>query len=200
MDGDRAGGVSRRELITGTVGVGAIAALAATEARADTPPESDPTLLTKALVLERLSVLAYAGLIPLPALSAHERRVLRTLMRQDRAHVRALETEMTARGIALPPAPTGPAALDQALSAKGMSVTLAGVKTLKQAVQLLLDIEALTQGGYYMIIREATDPTLALRAAQVLANEAQHSTLLTELVSPNDITQTVPNWYVTGVT
>jgi hypothetical protein len=185
MDGDRTGGVSRRELISGAVAVGAIAALAVTEARADTPPQSDPTLLTKALVLERLSVLAYAGLIPLPALSAHERRVLRTLVGQDRAHVRALEGEMTGRGIVLPPAPTGPTALDRTLSAKGMSVTLSGVKTLKQAVQLLLDIEALTQGGYYMIIRDASDPALAL---------------LTELVSPNDITQTVPGWYVTGVT
>jgi hypothetical protein len=199
MDGDRAGGLSRRELITGAVAVGAPAALAAPGARADTPPESDPTLLSKALVLERLSVLAYTGLIALPALSAHERRVLRTLVRQDRAHVRALEAEMTARGIALPPAPTGPEALDQTLSDKGMSATLAGVKTLKQTVALLLDIEALTQGGYYMIIRDASDPTLALRAAQVLANEAQHSTLLTELVSP-EVTQTVPSWYVTGVT
>ena len=146
-----------------------------------------------------MSVVAYTALIPLPALSAHERRVLRTLLRQDRAHVRALEAEMTARGIALPPAPSGSAALDQALSAKGMSVTLAGVKTLKQTVQLLLDIEALTQGGYYLIIRDASDPALALHAAQVLANEAQHSTLLTELVDP-EITQTVPGWYVTGVT
>jgi ferritin-like protein len=199
MDGDRAGGLSRRELITGAVAVGATAALVVPAARADTPPESDPTLLSKALVLERLSVLAYTALIPLPALSAHERRVLRTLVHQDRAHVRALEAEMTARGIALPPAPTGPAALDQTLSAKGMSAALAGTKTLKQTVQLLLDIEALTQGGYYMIIRDASDPALALRGAQVLANEAQHSTLLTELVSP-EITQTVPGWYVTGVT
>jgi Ferritin-like domain len=200
MDGDRAGGLSRRELITGTAAVGAAAALAAAQARADTPPESTPTLLSKALVLERLSVLAYTQLIPSPVLGAHERGVLRGLVRQDHAHVRALEGEMTARGIVLPPSPTGADALDQALSAKGMSVTLSGVKTLKQAVQLLLDIEALTQGGYYMVIRDASDPQLALRAAQVLANEAQHSTLLTALVSPSAITQTVPSWYVTGVT
>ena len=37
MDGDRAGGLSRRELITGTVAVGAMAALAADAAGADTP-------------------------------------------------------------------------------------------------------------------------------------------------------------------
>jgi hypothetical protein len=199
MHRDRAGGLSRRELITGTVAGAATAGLVANAARADTPPDSEPVLLTKALGLERLSVLAYTAILPLPALSAHERRVLRTLVRQDRGHVRALEGEMTARGITLPPAPSGPAALDQALSAKGMSVTLAGVKTLKQAVQLLLDIEALTQGGYYTIIRDASDPALALHAAQAMANEAQHSTLLTELVSP-EITQTVPSWYVTGVT
>jgi hypothetical protein len=199
MDGDRAG-FSRRELITGSVAAGATAALVAGPARADTPPPDEATLLTSALKLERLSVLAYTRLIALPVLSAHERRVLRTLVGQDRAHIKALEAEMGARGIALPAAPVGPAALDQALAAKGMSTTLAGVSTLKQAVQLLLDIEALAQGGYYMIIRYSTDPVLALRAAQVLANEAQHSTLLTELVSPTDITQTVPNWYVTGVT
>ncbi len=199
MDGDRAGRLSRRELITGAVAAGAAAALAPALARADTPPPDDATLLTKALGFERLSIIAYEHLEPLPVLTAHQRHVLRTLVHQDRAHARALEAEMTARGIALPPPPAGPTAVDKALSAKGMSGTVAGAQTLKQVVQLLLDIEALTQGGYYMIIRDATDSALALQATQVLGNEAQHSTLLTELVSPQ-ISQTVPGWYVTGVT
>ena len=200
MDGDRAGRLSRRELITGAVAVGATAALAADAAGADTPPESEPVLLTKALALERLSVARLYGADsaagaqrPRAACAAHARTP------GPRPRPGAGGRDDGARESPLPPPPSGSAALDQALSAKGMSVTLAGVKTLKQTVQLLLDIEALTQGGYYMIIRDASDPALALRAAQVLANEAQHSTLLTELVSP-EITQTVPNWYVTGVT
>ncbi len=199
MDGDRAGRLSRRELITGAVAAGATAALTPALARADAPPPDDATLLTKALGFERLSIIAYEHLEPLAVLTAHQRHVLRGLVHQDRAHAHALEAEMTARGIALPPLPAGPMAVDQALSAKGMSGTVAGAQTLKQVVQLLLDIEALTQGGYYMIIRDATDAALALQATQALGNEAQHSTLLTELVSPQ-ISQTVPGWYVTGVT
>lgn len=201
MDVQRAGRLSRRELIAGGVGAGTAAAAAALAAgaRADAPPPDDATLLTKALQFERLSVLAYEHLIPLPALTGHERRVLRELVHQDRAHVKALQDAMSIRGMALPGAPAGPAPVDQVLSAKGMAARLATATTLKAAVQLLLDIEALTEGGYYMVIRDISDPGLAQHAAQVLANEAQHSMLLSELVSP-DIKVSVPNWYVTGVT
>src|SRR5436305_8079751 len=206
MDRDHAGGLSRRELITGTAAASAFAvlsaggALSAGEAGADTPPPDDATLLSKALEDDRPTVLAYEHLVPLSALTAHERHVLRTLQRQDRAHARALEAQMTARGVALAPPPSGLSAVDQALSAKGMSGGLADATTLKQAVTLLLDIEALALGGYYMIIRDASDAALAQRAAQAMGNDAQHSTLLTELVAPGKITETVPNWYVTGVT
>lgn len=199
MDMRRAGRLSRRELITGGAGVGAAALLGAQSASADTPPPDDATLLTKALQFERLCVVAYDHLAGLPALSAHESRVLRTLVRQDRAHARALQSEMTARGITLPAPPSGPDDVDQALSAKGMSGSVAQANTLKDAVQALLDIEALAQGGYYMIIRDATDAALALPATEALGNDAQHSMLLAELVS-TDIKQTVPSWYVTGVT
>src|SRR5437660_12310928 len=108
MDVQRAGRLSRRQLIAGAAAMGA-AALAGTEpARGDTPPPDDPTLLTKALALERLTVVAYEHLIPLAAFTAHERRVLRRLARQDRAHVRALEAALTTRGDALAPEPPGP--------------------------------------------------------------------------------------------
>lgn len=199
MDVQRSGRLSRRELISGGAAVAATAALGVGQARADAPVPDAATLLTKALEYERLSVLAYEHLIGLPALSAHQRRVLRALVHQDRAHARALTAAMAAGAIALPPAPAGPAAVDQALSAKGMSGGLASVTTLKAAVQLLLDIEALTEGAYYMIVRDFDDPATALRAAQILANEAQHSMQLSELVSP-DVRVSVPNWYVTGVT
>lgn len=199
MDDDRAGGLSRRELITGPAVVGAAALLRAQAASADAPPPDDSTLLTKALQFERLSVLAYAQLSGLAGLSAHERRVLRLLERQDRSHVRALQSIMLERGLTLPAPPSGPQAVDQALSTKGMSGHLAAVSTLKQAVALLLDIEALAQGGYYMVIRDIREPAIAQRGAEILANEAQHAMLLTQLVS-TEITQTVPGWYVTGVT
>lgn len=199
MHVQRAGRLSRRELMTGTVAVGAGALLASQEAAGDTPPPDDATLLTKALQFERLCIVAYDHLIALPALTPHERHVLRTLGRQDRAHAQALQSEMTARGVALPPAPAGPDDVDQALNAKGMSGSVAQASTLKAAVQALLDIEALAQGGYYMIVRDTTDAALALRATEALGSDAQHSMLLTELVS-TDVKQTVPSWYVTGVT
>lgn len=199
MDAHHAGRLSRRELIAGAAAVGAGAFAVTDAARADAPPPDDATLLTKALQYERLSVLAYDHLTALPVLSPHERHVLRALVRQDRAHARALESEMTTRAIALPAPPSGPADVDEALSAKSMSASVAQATTLKAAVQALLDIEALVQGAYYLLIRDARDPALALRATQVLGDEAQHSTLLTQLVS-TDIKQAVPTWYVTGVT
>ena len=199
MDVQRAARLSRRELITGTAAAGAGALLSAGEAGADATPPADATLLTKALEMERLTVVAYDRAVTLPVLSAYDRHFLRVFARQDRAHARALESEMTARGVASPAAPTGPDAVDQALRAKGMSASLVGATTLKAAVQALLDIEALAQGGYYLLVRDATDPALALRASQILANDAQHSMLLTQLVS-TDIKQAVPSWYVTGIT
>jgi hypothetical protein len=199
MDAHRAGRLSRRELIAGAAAVGAGALAATQAARADTPPPDDATLLTTALQYERLTVLAYDHLVALPGLSAHERHILRGLARQDRAHARALESEMTARSLALPAPPSGPADVDAALSAKHMKASVVRATDLKGAVLALLDIEALAQGAYYLLIRDAREPALALRATQALSTEAQHSTLLTQLVS-TDIMQSVPTWYVTGVT
>jgi hypothetical protein len=199
MDVRHAGRLSRRELITGTAAVGAAVLVSGQEAQADAAPPDDATLLSKALELVRLTVVAYEHLIRLPVLTAHERQVLRTLLRQDRAHVRALAAEMTARGITLPPQPSGPDAVDQALSAKSMSGSVLHADTLKAAVQTLVGIEALAQGAYYLLIRDASDPALAVQGAEALASDAQHSMLLTGLVS-TDIKQTVPYWYVTGVT
>jgi hypothetical protein len=80
-----------------------------------------------------------------------------------------------------------------------MSGSVLHADTLKAAVQTLVGIEALAQGAYYLLIRDASDPALAVQGAEALASDAQHSMLLTGLVS-TDIKQTVPYWYVTGVT
>lgn len=198
MSGDHAGRLSRRQLLAGALGAGGAAALVRA-APAVAQAQGDGALLTAALQFERLSLLAYREMLRLPVLSPHDRRVLTELLTQDRAHAQALELQLTALGMALPAPPAGPGEVDHALSTHGMSAHVSGVKDLKGAVGLLLDIEGLCAGGYYTAVEKLASNPSAVQAAQMLASEGQHQTLLSELLHPGDSTQAVPSWYVAGI-
>ncbi len=199
MQGDRAGRLSRRELIAGAlVTGGAVSIATAAPALADAPV-TDASLLTAALGMERLTVLAYRHVINLPAVGAEPRRLLREMLRHNRAHARSLEVELKALGITIPAPPTKLAEVDQELSKHGMSGTLATVNTLKDAIQYLLDAEALCEGAYYAAVASLSATGPLVRCAQSLGSDAQHSALLAEILYPTQVTQYVPYWYVAGV-
>lgn len=198
MDGLRAGRLTRRELITRSAAAGAAAALAGADAGMAATLD-DRQLLARVLQFERLSVRAYEGVLKLSFIVDPARAVLKGLLGHERAHVRRLESELLGLGGALPAPAVRDADVRQVLSEHGMSGGLEGLTTLKGAVQLLLDLGALCEGGYYLAVQKLSRPQLAVLAAQALASEGQHATLLSELIYPGQISQTVPDWYVVGV-
>jgi ferritin-like protein len=198
MDGPRAGRLSRRELIAGTLAAGGATALVASDP-ASAAPVTDASLLTAALTAEQLAVMAYERVLTLTVFTDPQLALLRGLLAHERAHVQVLKRELTALGAALPPAPTSDSDVDAALSAHGMSGNLAGLSTAKAALQLLLDVGALCEGAYYMAVEKLSVSGPLVRAIQALASEAQHATLLAEQLYGGDVTKAVPNWYVAGV-
>lgn len=201
MTSHRAGRLSRRELLVGTVMVTGGAAVAGPEP-AGADDVGDASLLSSALRFERLSVLAYEHVLALPAVTSTARPLLAELLGHERAHVQVLEQELSALGAPLPQAPTRPSQVDDALSAHDMSADLTTAKTLKDAVQALLDIGSLCEGAYYTAAGKLTRSRPLIRVVQALASEGQHGTLLSRLIhtDPRDINQWVPAWYVAGVT
>lgn len=209
MQRDRAGRLSRRELIAGALaaggasaGAGAVVAVSlagAGPAAADTPPVTDGSLLTTALEMELLALLAYRHILTLPVTVGRPRRPLREFVRHNRAHARALQEELRTFGVRLPARPTRLDQVDAALSQHGMSGNLAAVSTLKDALQLLLDVEALCEGAYYAAVGQLNATGPLVRCTQALGTDAQHSALLAQLLYPTQVTQYVPYWYVAGV-
>lgn len=201
MDEDPAGRRTRRELIAGALAAGSAGALgfAAPALGAQTPVD-DHSLLNSALQYEQLALLAMRHVLTLPSMAGPGHRLVRHLIGHERAHAHVLAEQLVGLGYAPPSPPTSLQAVDQALSAHNMSGHLATVSTLKDAVQILLDVEALCEGAYYTAVGKLSDPGAMVLAAQALGCEAQHATLLSALLPKADIKQTVPYWYVSGVT
>jgi hypothetical protein len=191
---------TRRELIAGAVTATGAGVLVAAPAASADPPVTDASLLSAALQYERLAIRAYDHVLTLSLFTDPERRLLCQLRGHDTAHVSELERELLALGDPLPPPPTADSQVDRALSAHRMSGQLDSVRTREAAIYLLLDIVALCEGAYYTAVGQLNDVPAAGRAAQALACEGQHSTLLSALLPKADIGGTVPAWYVTGVT
>jgi hypothetical protein len=83
-------GTTRRQLVTGAVaatGVAVGVATVAGHAAADTPPVSDAEALSKALVVERLMVLAYRRVLASGTLTPEVEAVLTPLLGHELEHV-----------------------------------------------------------------------------------------------------------------
>ncbi len=191
---------TRRELIAGAVTVTAAGALVRAPGALAEPPVTDASLLTSALRFERLTLRAYDRVLTLTLFTASEQGLLGRLRTHDVAHASALEQVLGELGASLPAPPSADSEVDQALSAHKMSSRLVGVRTRVAAIQVLLDVVALCEGAYYTAVGQLSDTAAAGRAAQALACEGQHSTLLSGLLPKSDIGETVPAWYVSGVT
>jgi hypothetical protein len=202
MEGDRAARSTRRQVIAVAlaVGGGVLARGVPAATAAVTPPMTDTGLLAAALAAEEVSLLAYRFVLGAGMLPAHAHHVVHGLYEHERAHIATLQSDLAAVGGVPPSPPTSETDVATALSKHKMSSALAMAKTEKDALQLLLDVESLCEGAYYTAIGglRATGPLV--HAAQALAGEAQHSTLIAGLLYKGEVTESVPYWYVAGVT
>jgi hypothetical protein len=193
---------TRRELVAGTLAaaVGTAGGLAglADPARADTGGPSDSEVLSKALVVERLTVLAYQRVLDSRTLTADENRVLATVLGHEQEHVSTLGARLAAMGA---PASTGPLDLGSAqatLSQHHVEGSLTDLHTRHDSLRLLVDLESVAEGVYFTALKTLGSADLVRLCAETMACEAQHWTIVSGLRNPGVYVKSVPWPFVTG--
>jgi hypothetical protein len=204
---DRPVTATRRQLVSGlfafggmaaggTVVVGAAAGAARAEAVA--APQSDADLVEEMLAAEVLAIAVYDSVLGSGLLSPQPEHTARRARAQERAHVRALRPALEKLGGTMPPSLTGSAAVDKALADRRIAGRVEKLRTEHDCVSLLLDLESDVQSTYFKAMSNIQNRGVMRLAAQIMANEAQHATAISEARRPGDIGQAVPYAFVEG--
>ncbi len=193
---------TRRGLLSGALIAVGLGVAHATPARAATAPSAptDQELLAGLLKVEQLIAAVYGRVLAGGRLTPRARRLARTVLRQEHAHAATLAAELAVFGGAPPAPPAGPAQLDAQLARHHISISVTGLETEKQALQLLTQVESVAEGAYFGAMSKLSEPRLQTLAAEILASEAQHFTLVAEILHPRDagFSRTVPDAFVQG--
>jgi hypothetical protein len=189
--------MTRRELAR--LGISAGVAGAALEAAVGIA-EADSTAapLTSIVMVELLAVFAYEHMLAAGPLNAAGEQLARQFLGHEQRHVTALTDALRKRGEAPPAGPTGVEQANDELSARGGSGSFSDLHSGDDCLRLLVDVEQVVAGAYFVALSELGDPTLLRTGAEIMAAEAQHTTLLNDLLHHGDIKQSVPGAFVEG--
>jgi hypothetical protein len=190
---------TRRELVTAAFAAGALVAADAPSALATTAtPETDAQLLHDLLSAEQLAVAVYEGVLATGLLTPRPTHVSRRALSQERVHVRLLTASVLKLGGTAPEPPSDAAAVDKELGDRQITGRLSKLKTEHDCGSLLLDLESVVMADYFKAMSQLQDPGLQRLAAQIMANEAQHATAISEARRPGNIFQAVPYAFEEG--
>jgi rubrerythrin len=164
------GEATRRELIARGIALGGTG--------------SDVDSLQAMFRAEQLLVVTYEQLLEATVFTPAATELAERFLGHEHAHVAALARELE-RLHGAPP--RGPAGLGT-VGSLGESA----------AVRLLLELERAALSVYYTELARVRDAGVARTAAAIMGNEAQHTTLLHELLSPGDVALAVPASFVVG--
>lgn len=192
---------TRRELLVAGAGVGA-AALGGSgiaSAASSTPKESEATRVYRLLRVELLVLFTYEHVLDSQILPPRNRRALAPLRADEQAHVRVLHARLTALGGVAPSAPANVAAADLDLAGRHVRGRLGQLQSAQDALRLLLAIERVVVGAYFVALLKLEDRQLITLCTQIMANDAQHEALIGEQLYPGDTQTAVPYGLVQGV-
>jgi hypothetical protein len=174
---------TRRELLgAGAAGAAGLMALPATAA-GDTsttsePPFSETDRLQRLIRLELLLVYCYRYVLGSSSLGPRAHRTLAPFLGHEEAHIDALETRLKARGGAVPAGPGSIKAANRYLARRGVGGRLGQLKGERDALYLLLTLEQVTIGAYFVALTKLNDSELITLVCQIMANEAQHDAMI----------------------
>jgi Ferritin-like domain len=193
---------TRRELLARGLGAAAGSALglAAVQdpALGATPVPSDGEVLSKALGVERLVVLAYRRVLAAGALGAGEREVIATQLGHELEHVAALAERLRALGL-IPLTTTPDLKTGEALLSKHhVPGSLTDLHARADCLRLLVNLESIAEGAYFTALKTLGSADLVRLSAEAMACEAQHWTVLSGLRNPGIYVKSVPWPFVTG--
>ena len=196
---------TRRELLAAAAGVAFVSpatALAASTAASTVPARPDPPdeRLRRLLTVELLLGYCYQQVLSTAVITPGARPVVELQARHEQAHVHALSVELTrlSPAGAIPVAPTGIAAADRDLARRNATGRLGQLQGEKDALHLLLEVERVVVGAYFVALTKLEDPRLIGLAISIMSAEAQHEALLGDLLYPGDAQRSVPYGLIQG--
>ena len=197
-----AGLSTRRDLLAAAAGTGA-ALLVPTAASAATVappvPHTDAGWLERLMGVELLALYSYDRVLAGPIDRGSVRAVVTRLRGQERAHVTALRGAVDRHGGRAPGPPASLAEANRDLARRQVSGRLGQLRGSGDALNLLLAVERVAVGAYYVALMNLSDGSLARLLAAMMANDAQHEALLHEQLHPGDIAGAIPYGTVQGV-
>jgi rubrerythrin len=201
-----ANGSTRRELVRSGLAAGAAAAAAAllppllSPAGALAAPIGDAAVLVLALRAEQAVLYAYEGTLASGVISASTAQVLKMFLGQEHEHVDALTVHLERLGGTAPAPPSDLAAFELLLRELQIKQSPSTLRNEREYLSFLVKVEAELANIYHFAIEQLVDDQLIQTAAQIMANEGQHATLLRELISPGNVRRAVPRAFVGGAT
>jgi hypothetical protein len=196
---------TRRQLVAGLgLAVAAVVAPSQAEAAAvaggsagHASVAQDQKILEGLLRTERLLQYAYEQALTSRTLGQASQGIVVMLLDQEFAHSRALEHQLAAMVLRTPShqaRPTHP----EPFPPPAVAALFKQVRTEAGAIKAVVDIESLAESNYFDAVAGLADPRLVQMAAQILASEAQHWTLLAALLHQGHPEAAVPHPYVRG--
>lgn len=177
---------------------GALLAVASAQA-AESVTASEYDRLQRLIRLELLLLFCYRHVLASPLLTPRARRTLAPFIAHEQAHIAALERQLRAGGGAVPPPPASVAAANHDLAHRKIGGRLGQLRGDQDAVRLLLTLEQVTIGAYFVALMKIQDTNLIELVSQIMANEAQHDAMLGLLLPPNKPADAVPYGLVQGL-
>ena len=181
---------TRRELLATGVGglaagasvtAGLIAAggtAAAATSTTSEPPFSETDRLQRLIRLELLLLYCYRYVLGSSLLGPRTRRTLAPFPGHEEAHIDALAARLRARGGTLPPGPASVAEANRDLAHRKIGGRLGQLKGGPDALRMLLTLEQVTIGAYFVALTKLQDAELIRLACEIMGNEAQHDAMI----------------------
>jgi hypothetical protein len=196
---------TRRELlrrgfataVAGSAGAVIAAAGAAGEACAATT-QSDASLLLPVVGTEMLGAFVYQQVLDAGVFVPHVQKATENILNQEQMHITTLSAELVRIG-GTPPEPFSRVSdANKVLVAHHFPDGMGPLRNQHDCILLLAKIEWMLEGAHYNAISKLQSARILRLCAQVMANEAQHGTLLSELLHPGDVDKAVPASFVHG--
>ena len=108
--------------------------------------------------------------------TAHSR--LTPFVGHEEAHIGALTARLKARGGTVPPGPDSIKTANRDLGHRGIGGRLGQLQGERDALYMLLTLEQVTIGAYFVALMQIKDPELVSLVCQIMANEAQHDAMI----------------------
>lgn len=151
------------------------------------------------LAIERIQDYAYHRVLQSWSLNASTRNVLELVLGHESEHAAVLQMQAAALSSGLSPSAQAAARSGGSSEMSNVQSQLRDAQTPRDAIRVLTKVESLSEGSYFNAVGEVQSSHLSLILAQILASEAQHWSLLLNVLTEGAMPQVVPDAFVRGV-